>query len=95
MNVEIDKVYNMDCLELMREMKLQGIKADWLIADPPYGIGYDKQAYANGDTKYGEAVTVQREYRNTNWDIPITKEYFDLMFAVSNNQIIWGGQLLH
>lgn len=40
MKIEINKVYNMDCIELMQEMKAQGIKADWLITDPPYGISF-------------------------------------------------------
>ena len=34
-------VYNCDCIELMKEMEKQGIVADWLITDPPYGIGED------------------------------------------------------
>lgn len=41
MKLEINKIYNMDCLDGMRLMKEQGIKADWCITDPPYGIGED------------------------------------------------------
>ena len=37
MKLEIDKVYNCDCLELMRAMKEQKIKADCLLTDIPYG----------------------------------------------------------
>lgn len=37
MQIELNKVYNMDCLELMREMERQGIKADCLLTDIPYG----------------------------------------------------------
>lgn len=40
---EIDNCYNVDCLYGMRLMKEQGLKADWCITDPPYGIGIDKQ----------------------------------------------------
>lgn len=39
MNIELNTVYNCDCLELMKEMLKWGIVADWLITDPPYGIG--------------------------------------------------------
>lgn len=28
---------------------------------------------------------------DTSWDIPPTKEYFDELFRISKNQIIWGG----
>lgn len=48
MNIEINKVYNMDCIELMREMERQGIVADWLIADPPYGINVNMSAGVGG-----------------------------------------------
>lgn len=40
MEIEINKVYNMDCIELMREMEMQGIKVDCVITDPPYLIDY-------------------------------------------------------
>lgn len=43
MEIEFNKVYNMDCLDLMKEMVKQGIVVDWLITDPPYGIGIDGQ----------------------------------------------------
>ena len=42
MKLEINKIYNMDCIDGMRLMKEQGIKADWCITDPPYGIGEDE-----------------------------------------------------
>ncbi len=35
MNIEIDKVYNMDCLELMREMPDKSVDA--ILTDIPYG----------------------------------------------------------
>ena len=38
--LELDKIYNMDCLDGMRLMKTQGIKVDCVITDPPYLIGY-------------------------------------------------------
>lgn len=42
MNIELNTVYNCDCLELMKEMVKRGIVVDWLITDPPYGIGEKK-----------------------------------------------------
>lgn len=80
-------VYNCDCIELMLEMKKQGIVADWLITDPPYGIGEDgKKNHSRG--KLAKA----KEYSIKDWDKErISKEYFDLMRKVSKNQIIFGG----
>lgn len=95
MKIEIDKVYNMDCLELMQEMEKQGIIADWLIADPPYGIGVGSLAYTNGVNIVGQTgLAKRRDYScvGKEWDDKrLTKEYFDLMFKVSKNQIIFGG----
>lgn len=36
--IQIDTVYNVDCIELMREMERQGVVADFLLTDIPYGV---------------------------------------------------------
>lgn len=88
MKIEINKVYNCDCRVLMEEMIRQNIKADWLITDPPYGISEDGGKNATRSTKNALAT----EYVSKNWDKErITRDYFDLMFKVSKNQIIFGG----
>ena len=84
MEIKENTVYNCDCLELMKSMVKQGIVADWLIADPPYGIGIDGLVGGAGACK-------NTEYTQKDWDKQrIDKEYFDLMFKVSKNQIIFG-----
>ena len=91
--LELNKVYNMDCLDGMKEMINQGIVTDWIIADPPYGIGVGSMPYTNGVSMVGKALAQRRDYSLTgNWDNQrITQEYFDLMFKCSKNQIIFGG----
>ena len=92
MNLEIDKVYNCDCLDLMREMIREGVKADWCITDPPYGINYAAMVSKGNGTQYGVAATPKNVYAEKKWDNQrISKEYFDLMFQCSKNQIIFGG----
>lgn len=52
---------------------------DLAIVDPPYGIGVTKNKRLNNNSK-------------KDWDNEIPKkEYFDELFRVSKNQIIWGG----
>lgn len=88
MTIEIDTVYNIDCLELMREMIRQGIKADWCITDPPYGIGEDGKKNHSRGTKNAPA----KHYIAKSWDKQrISEEYFALMFQCSKNQLIFGG----
>jgi len=60
---------------------------DLAIVDPPYGIGANKMTLGNGKSKI---------YRGVNdWDNSIpTKNYFNELFRVSKNQIIWGGNYM-
>ncbi len=79
---------NIDCMELMANLKDKEI--DLAIVDPPYGIERFKTAqnettgvYAKrGSWKVGDA-------ENWNNKKP-SKEYFEQLFRVSKNQIIWG-----
>lgn len=91
MKIELNKVYNMDCIELMQEMKAQGIKADWLITDPPYGISFASDYALRGGEQNGKTLCPKKQYLYKDWDDKrIDKKYFDLMFEVSKNQIIFG-----
>ena len=64
MKIEIDKVYNIDCLELMEEMEKQNIIVDWLITDPPYGINCDSGIGGNGVCnvrEYTKKIGIRKE----------------------------------
>jgi len=63
---------------------------DLAIVDPPYGIGIHKMNYTQS-IKGG--VTKRNDYSAiTDWDSNVpTQEYFNELFRVSKNQIIWGG----
>lgn len=59
---------------------------DLAIVDPPYGIGIDGQK----QNKKGKKSD-RKEHKKKNWDKSIPeKEYFNELFRVSKNQIIWG-----
>jgi site-specific DNA-methyltransferase (adenine-specific) len=57
------------------------------LVDPPYGIGVNKMQLGNGKRKI---------YRGENdWDNSIpTAEYWQELFRVSKNQIVWGGNYM-
>jgi site-specific DNA-methyltransferase (adenine-specific) len=76
-------VLNIDCMEYMATCKDK--QFDLAIVDPPYGIGAAKQIdLGNSNTKI--------KHITKDWDNEIpTKEYFNELFRVSKNQIIWGG----
>lgn len=75
-------VYNMDCMEAMREMPDKCF--DLAVVDPPYGISINH----NMGRRKGDKPS---EYKKVDWDnAPPEEEYFDQLFRVSKNQIIWG-----
>lgn len=82
--------YNMDCLEGMRQFPDNYFEL--AIVDPPYGIAYDKKA-ANGAGKQSKGGAAKKKiYHFSNWDESTPDDnYFQELFRVSKNQIIWGG----
>lgn len=70
-------VYNMDCMDAMREFP-DGY-FDLAVVDPPYGIGISSNSF-------------RQKQSVKNWDSEIPSEkYFNELFRVSKNQVIWGG----
>lgn len=74
-----------DNIEITNENNLDLMKRysdkyfDLAIVDPPYGIGISKNP-------------VRQMHKKKDWDNEIpSKQYFDELFRVSKNQIIWGG----
>jgi len=64
---------------------------DLAIVDPPYGIGADKTIHIVKQDRPSTWNKIEK-YKIKNWDSAIpNKNYFDELFRVSKNQIIWGG----
>ena len=80
---------NCCCMELMAEYEDNHF--DLSIVDPPYGI--DVANMNMGIGKGTKASKIEnRKWEAKGWDKkPPTKEFFDELFRVSKNQIIWGG----
>ena len=81
-------IYNCDCMELLKQTPDNYYSL--ALVDPPYGINIQKMNYTQ-NTKGG--VAKRKDYSSIgNWDSSIpTEEYFNELFRVSKNQIIWGG----
>jgi len=81
----LSTVYLMDCIEGMKQFPDKIF--DLAVVDPPYGIGVNKMQLGNGKRKI---------YRGENdWDNSIpTAEYWQELFRVSKNQIVWGGNYM-
>ena len=81
MKYKLNGFYNEDCLEAMKQIPDKYF--DLAIVDPPYGIA-----------RFGNRVELSNRLCKTaklnKWDIKPTQEYFDELFRISKNQIIWG-----
>ena len=76
-----------DSLEAMKQMEDNAYEL--AIVDPPYGI--DVANDSRFGKKFKVAATRRKEYAKKDWDKGVpTKEYFEQLFRVSKNQIIWG-----
>lgn len=80
----ISEVYNIDCLEFLREQPDKSF--DLAIVDPPYELPA-RSTHGRGKLKN----RILNKGNIQQWDIKPPKEYFDELFRVSKNQIIWGG----
>ena len=83
--VASNKVYLEDCTEALK--RFSDGYFDIAVVDPPYGIGANKMQLGNDKKKIyrGEA----------DWDNAIpTAEYWEQLFRVSKNQIVWGGNYM-
>jgi site-specific DNA-methyltransferase (adenine-specific) len=87
---------NMDCMEYMATLPDKAFEL--AIVDPPWGQGIAKRKFYGkniANSKHsitGKIELVQRrEYKPSNWDNQRPpKKYFNELFRVSKNQIIWG-----
>ena len=93
----VSEIYNMDCMEYMRTVPDKWF--DLAVVDPPYGDG---NAAIGGGKRFGgifDRYKVCKEDRRQirevrkkilSWDEAPRQEYFNELFRVSKQQIIWG-----
>jgi site-specific DNA-methyltransferase (adenine-specific) len=77
------EMLNCDCMDYMATQPDKAF--DLAIVDPPYGININNNMGRRKGDKHSD-------YAPTVWDNSIPDDkYFDELFRVSQNQIIWGG----
>lgn len=98
-------IYNADCMEIMKSIPDHFY--DIAIVDPPYGINAPKMSMGRIGDRDSTAHRLRKGRLNSGagklknralntlsceWDSEKPdQEYFDELFRVSKNQIIWGG----
>ena len=82
-------VYNMDCMEGMKQFPDKYF--DLAIVDPPYGIGIVEQ-FKKTVKSSTSMFNLSKGIVGSEWDGNIPDEsYFTELFRASKNQIVWGG----
>jgi len=78
-------LFHADCMDIMKQYPDKYFNLT--IIDPPYGIGFD------GQKECKKTNRIAHEFKG--WDSAIpTAEYWDELFRVSKNQIVWGGNYM-
>lgn len=86
---ENSAVYLMDCIEGMKQYEDNHF--DLAVVDPPYGIGFCNEAAKDSGLMFSGMNAAKSSFAYKDWDsMPPSNEYFDELFRVSKNQIIWG-----
>jgi len=81
------ELLNIDCMEIMP--RYSDNHFDLAIVDPPYGINISQDLHKRGISCSKNGY---RRWDFKAWDsCPPNDKYFDELFRVSKNQIIWGG----
>ena len=87
---ELNKIYQGDCLEIMRGWPDKCF--DLVLTDPPYGVGRDKGFEGfEGFGGFGKPIA-RRRFEDDAWDdcIP-SRETFNEILRVSKQQMFFGG----
>ena len=74
------EVFNEDCITVMKRYPDKFF--DLAVVDPPYGLGDKLTQGGTWASKYAKG--------DASWDIAPPAEYWEQLFRVSKNQIVWG-----
>jgi len=80
---ELGVLYHGDCLDIMPHLE----PVDLVLTDPPYGIGQKIER----NYRAGTIDRIKYPVPAEQWDKLPPPEYFKLLYGVSTNQIIFGG----
>jgi site-specific DNA-methyltransferase (adenine-specific) len=79
---------NMDCMEYMAQCKDKAF--DLAIVDPPYAVGASDGNFGGSKHRPARINGLLNGKNYANHDVVPEKLYFEELFRISNNQIIWG-----
>ena len=81
MKYELNQIIHADCMDIMKDIPDKYFEL--AITDPPYGL----ERFKKGGSHLNKYGSENKEWNNIKPD----KKYFNELFRISQNQIIWGG----
>lgn len=84
--IEMNQIINADCMDILKDIPDKYFEL--AIVDPPYSELCN--LHGGQDRKYGWS-NIFIENKHLKWNKKPDKKYFDELFRISKNQIIWGG----
>ena len=73
------ELHNVDCMEYLATLEDNAFQL--AIVDPPYGYGEAKT----------DILNFRQKEQHREWNVAPKQNYFNELFRVSKNQIVWGG----
>lgn len=73
------ELHNIDCMEYLATLEDNAFEL--AIVDPPYGYGEAKT----------DILNFRQKEQHREWNVAPQQNYFNELFRVSKNQIVWGG----
>lgn len=87
--LEKNTVIHADCLDVMRSIPDKSV--DLILTDPPYGINISARRTIGGNPAGRNKKVKHTQHDILTWDKKTpSREYFNEMFRISKNQIIFG-----
>ena len=72
--IELNKIYNMDCIKGMQEIEKESINL--ILTDPPYNISNNTKIVRDGG-KFGKAKTIDMDFGDWDKEAIFPKDYLD------------------
>ena len=83
------RLYHGDCMDVLKQTPDKYYSL--ALVDPPYGIDVASMNMGAGKSKKSSNIK-NRKWKKKNWDNNTPSvDYFNELFRVSKNQMIWGG----
>ena len=85
--MEINKIYNKNCFELMRDMQNFGVKVDCILTSPPYNTGRNSGKMEHHEKRYDVYIESKNNQEYINWSCDLFNNFDKIL--TQNGKILY------